>query len=217
MDGLSRTRIKFCGMTRAQDVASAVAMGVDAIGLVCFEGSARYVPPERLAALRRELAPFVTPVLLFVDATPERIERALGQVPDALLQFHGSETEPFCAAYGRPYLRAVAMKPGIDLLDWERKFASAAGMLSDAPSAGHGGSGCSFDWHSLPDAARRSKPLVLAGGLDASNVGAAIRASRPYGVDVSSGVEAQRGIKSEQLMREFVSAVRRADSGSDHE
>jgi phosphoribosylanthranilate isomerase len=190
-------------------------LGADAVGFVCYEASPRYVPPRRLGELAREVPPFVTPVLLFVDAIPGAVLGALESMPHALLQFHGHEGAGDCASFGRAYLRAVAMKPGVDLLDWEQQFSTAAGLLADAPSAAFGGSGQTFDWRSLPSAQRRSKPLILAGGLDAANVGAAIRAVRPFGVDVSSGVEAERGVKSEKLMREFVSAVRAADPGSD--
>ncbi len=217
MDALKRTRIKICGLTRAQDVAGACALGVDAIGFVCYEGSARFVPPGQLALLARPLAPFVTPVLLFVDARPEAVARALQAIPHALLQFHGGEDAGACTQFGRPYLRAVPMGPGVDLLDWERRFPTAVGLLADAPSAAFGGSGQSFDWRSLPALERRSIPLILAGGLDASNVGDAIRIARPVAVDVSSGVEVARGIKSDERMREFVSAVRAADAGINNE
>jgi phosphoribosylanthranilate isomerase len=214
MDSLNRTRIKFCGLTREEDVEAAARLGADAVGFVCYGPSPRYVPRERLGALRRALAPFVTPVLLFVDAELQEIQRAIDEVPDALLQFHGSESPERCEAPGRPYLRAVAVASGGDLLDFEGRYARAAALLADAPSAAFGGSGRTFDWAQLPPPARRAKPLILAGGLDAGNVGAAIRAARPFGVDVSSGIEAQRGVKSEALMRDFVSAVRRADSES---
>jgi phosphoribosylanthranilate isomerase len=212
---VKRTRIKICGLTRPQDVIAACALGVDAVGFVCFEHSPRHVPADRLEALARELAPFVTPVLLFVNPAPDPVKRALQPLPHALLQFHGSEPHRDCARFGRAYLRAVAMSEGVDLLDWEKRYPSAAALLADAPSAAFGGSGRAFDWSKLPDPERRSRPLILAGGLDASNVGAAIRAARPFGVDVSSGVELERGVKSEALMREFVAAVRAADSGID--
>jgi len=210
---MRRTRIKICGLTRPQDVQAACELGVDAAGFVCYERSPRFVPPERLASLAGGLAPFVTPVLLFVNADPGQVARALRAVPHALLQFHGDESEEACAAFGRSYLRAVAMGDGVDLLDCERRFSSAAGLLADAPSAAYGGSGRTFDWALLPAPERRARPLILAGGLDASNVGSAIQAARPFGVDVSSGVETERGLKSEALMRRFVKAVRAADAG----
>jgi phosphoribosylanthranilate isomerase len=212
MDLVTRTRIKFCGLMREQDVEAAALLGADAVGFVCYGPSPRYVAPVRLRALRAALAPFVTPVLLFVDAETDAVWRALDAVPDALLQFHGREVCGDCDAYGRPYLKAVAMSPGIDLLDFEGRFPRAAALLADAPSPVHGGSGRMFDWGQLPASPRRSKPLILAGGLNAQNVGAAIRVARPFGVDVSSGIEVQRGVKSEALMLEFVSAVRRVDS-----
>ena len=206
-----RTRIKICGLTRPQDVAAAGRLGVDAVGFVCYERSPRFVPTERLGSLTAELAPFVTPVLLFVNATGAQIERALQEVPQALLQFHGDESHRDCAGFGRAYLRAVAIGENVDLLDWERQFPTACALLADAPSATFGGSGRAFDWSRLPAVQQRSRPLILAGGLESSNVGAAIRAARPYGVDVSSGVEAEPGVKSETLMREFVDAVCAAD------
>ena len=214
MQPVARTRIKICGLTRPEHVALAGELGVDAVGFVCCESSPRFVPPERLGLLADELAPFVTPVLLFVNAARERIEEALRAVPHALLQFHGDESPADCARFGRAYLRAVAMAEGVDLLDWERRYPTAAALLADAPGAAFGGGGRVFDWSRLPGVERRSRPLILAGGLDASNVGAAIRAARPRGVDVSSGVEAERGIKSEALMRGFVAAVRAADGVS---
>jgi phosphoribosylanthranilate isomerase len=206
-----QTRIKICGLTRPQDVSTACGLGVDAVGFVCYERSPRFVPVEHLSALAAELAPFVTPVLLFVNAVRSEVERALEAVPHALLQFHGDEPAAYCAAFGRTYLRAVPMDEHVDLLDWEKRYATASALLADAPSAAFGGSGRAFDWSRVPAADRRSRPLILAGGLNASNVGGAIRAARPYGVDVSTGVEEERGIKSEALMREFVAAVRAAD------
>jgi phosphoribosylanthranilate isomerase len=188
---------------------------VDAVGFVCFEHSPRHVAPDRLAALAREVAPFVTPVLLFVNPVPGQVQGALEAVPHALLQFHGSESHADCARFGRAYLRAVPVQEGVDLLDWEQRYPSAAALLADAPSAGFGGSGRTFDWNGLPASKQRSRPLILAGGLDAYNVAAAIRVARPFGVDVSSGVELERGVKSDPLMREFVAAVRAADAEID--
>jgi phosphoribosylanthranilate isomerase len=208
---LTRTRIKICGLTRPEDVVVACKLHVDAVGFVCYAQSPRFVPPERLSSLARELDPFVTPVLLFVNATRSDVERALREVPHALLQFHGNEADHDCASFGRAYVRAVAIGEGVDLLDCEKQYPRACALLADAPSTAFGGSGRTFDWSTLPTADRRSRPLILAGGLNASNVAAAIRGVRPYGVDVSSGVEAERGIKSEALMREFVAAVRAAD------
>lgn len=204
-----RTRIKVCGLTREQDVTAAVAAGADAIGFNCYPSSPRYVAPQRLRQLARELGVFATPVLLFVNAAHDLIDAALEALPQAVLQFHGDEHEPACAAFGRSYLRAVRIGPGVDLLASEREFRSASAMLADAPSAVYGGSGQSFDWSLLP--ANRSKPLVLAGGLNADNVGRAIGMVRPYAVDVSSGVEDAPGVKSAVRIERFVAAVRAAD------
>lgn len=206
---MTRTRIKFCGITRAVDLEAAVAAGADAIGFVCYEASQRHVGDEQLADLAKRLPPFVTPVLLFVNADRAAIARALRIVPGALLQFHGDESPEECASYGRPFVRAVRMSEGVDLLDCERRFADASALLADAPAARFGGSGVTFDWSRLPRV--RRKPLVLAGGLTAENVGAAIRQVRPFAVDVSSGIEDRPGVKSFEKMLRFAAAVRAAD------
>jgi len=196
-------------LTREADVAAAVSAGADAVGFNCYPQSPRYVAPQRLRSLAREAGVFVTPVLLFVNASADLIEAALDSVPGALLQFHGDEHEAACSRYGRPYLRAVRMARGVDLIECERAFQSAAALLVDTPSDGYGGSGIRFDWSLVPP--KRSKSVVLAGGLDAGNVGEAIRTVRPYAVDVSSGVEDAPGQKSSRKMNAFVSAVRSAD------
>lgn len=209
---MTRTRIKICGLTRAADVAAAVALGADAVGFVRYRGSARYVDLDRVRSLVREVPAFVTPVLLFVNAAEDEIRAALDVAPNALLQFHGDETEADCARYARPYLRAVRMGAGVDLLDCAAAFASALALLADAPAEGYGGAGKAFDWSSLPPPEVRRKPLVLAGGLKADNVGAAIRAVRPYAVDVASGVEETPGVKSAEKLKRFFAAVRAADA-----
>ena len=220
----ARTRVKICGLTRTGDVAVACVAGADAVGFVCFQGSPRHVPRSALAELAHAVAPFVTPVLLFVDAAPEDIRRALEIVPNALLQFHGAESPADCQAYGRPYLRALAVGEGADLLDCERRFPAAAAMLVDTPPGGDGrnrggdrpggfgGAGIAFDWRRLPGAAARGRPLVLAGGLTAANVGGAIATVRPWAVDVSSGVEERKGVKDPARIRDFIAAVRAADA-----
>jgi phosphoribosylanthranilate isomerase len=204
-----RTRIKICGLTREADVAAAVAAGADAVGFVCYPKSPRHVTPARLRTLARTLPPFVTPVLLFVNAAADLVEDALAAMPTAMLQFHGDEHEQACNRYGRLYLRAIRMDAGVDLLDSERVFHSAAALLADAPSDAYGGSGTAFDWNRVPS--RRTKPLLLAGGLDAANVGDAVRRVRPYAVDVSSGVEETPGVKSTIRINQFIAAVRAAD------
>lgn len=204
-----RTRIKICGLTREADVATACAAGADAVGFVCYPNSPRHVAARRLRALARELGPFTVPVLLFVNAAPDLVKAARDAVPTAVLQFHGDEQEPECARYGAPYVRAVRMAEGVDLLDFERAFSSAAALLLDTPSEAYGGSGRAFDWSRIPDC--RSMRVILAGGLDSDNVTRAVELVRPYGVDVSSGVEEAPGIKSAVRIGEFIDAVRRAD------
>jgi len=208
---MRRTRIKICGITRRDDAAAAVACGADALGFNCYERSPRFVEPGRLGELARGLPPFVMPVLLFVNASPERVRACLAEMPQAILQFHGDETAAECHRFGRPYMRAIRMAEGVDLLDCERSFPSAAALLADAPAAGYGGSGMTFEWARLPEPPRRTMPLVLAGGLNDGNVGDAIARVRPFAVDVSSGVESAPGIKSAERMHRFCAAVRLAD------
>lgn len=208
---MNLTRVKFCGMTRATDLEVAVGLGAGAVGFVCYEKSPRFVAPSQLAELARTLPPFVTPVLLFVNAAPDTIERALAAVPNALLQFHGDESAAECVRFRRPFVRAIRMADEVDLLDCEREYASAIGLLADAPAPGYGGSGRGFDWARVPAASVRTKPLILAGGLTDENVGAAVAAVRPFAVDVASGVETSPGTKSSEKMRRFVAAVRAAD------
>ena len=203
------TRIKICGLTREADVDEAVRAGADAIGLVLYPKSPRHVTAERAGRLASRLPPFVTPVLLFVNATPEEIADGLSAVPNAMLQFHGDETPQACAAVGRPYLRAARMAPGIDLLDLASRHPGAAGLLLDAHVEGYGGGGKAFDWSLIP--ANVPCPVVLSGGLNPANVTDGVLGVRPWAVDVSSGVESAKGIKDASLMRRFCEAVRQAD------
>jgi phosphoribosylanthranilate isomerase len=208
----SRTRIKICGFTREADVAAAVAAGADAIGLNLYAKSPRHISLERAVQLAHELPPFVTPVLLFVNAARAEIDAACAALPQALLQFHGDESGADCEAPGRPYLRAVRMAPGIDLLDCARSFPRAAALLLDAPVEGYGGGGKVFDW-SLLSSDVPAHRLVLSGGLTPANVIDGVLAVRPFAVDVSSGVEAgTKGVKDAALMRRFCEAVREADA-----
>jgi len=210
----ARTRIKICGLTREADVAAAVDAGADAVGFVLYARSPRHVGPQRAAALARLLPPFVTPVLLLVNATATEIAAALAAVPHALLQFHGDETAAACDSTGRPYLRAVRMAPGVDLLDCVHRFPNAQALLLDACVDGYGGGGKVFDWSliapGLP-ADVRSR-LVLSGGLSPANVIDGVLHARPSAVDVSSGVESAKGIKDAALIRRFCEAVREADA-----
>lgn len=204
-----RTRIKICGLTREADVDAAAEAGADAIGFVLYEKSPRHVNAARAGALARRLPPFITPVVLLVNATPALLEQALDAVPNALLQFHGDETVAQCEAAGRPYIRAARMAPGFDLLDFALPFSSAQALLVDAHVEGYGGGGQVFDWSLLPK--QLPRPMILSGGLHPGNVMEGVVKVRPWAVDVSSGVEAGKGIKDAGLMRQFCRAVRAAD------
>ena len=208
------TRIKICGLTRPGDVDAAVAAGANAIGLVFYPRSARCVETEQAALLAQRVPPFVSVVGLFVNATADEVMRTLATVPLHVLQFHGDEDESYCRQFERPYLRAARMRPGFDLLQYAAAFPSAQAILLDAFVEGYGGGGESFDWSLIPPGLAR--PLVLAGGLDAGNVAEAVRHVRPAAVDVSSGVEAGKGIKDAQRMRDFVAAVRGVDAELRH-
>lgn len=204
-----RTRIKICGLTREADVDAAVAAGADAIGFVVYEKSPRYVTAARAGELARHLPPYVTPVVLLVNASAELHAQVLQAVPHALIQFHGDETPAQCEAVGRPYVRAARMAPGFDLLDFALSYPSAQAMLVDAHVEGYGGGGKVFDWSLLPK--QLPTPMILSGGLNLENVKDGVISLRPWAVDVSSGVEAAKGIKDAALMRQFCQAVRAAD------
>ena len=214
----TRTRIKICGLTREADVDDAVAAGADALGFVLWPGSARHVTLQRAADLIARLPPFVTPVLLFVNASPDQLKAATDRVPHAVLQFHGDETPEMCRVAGRPWLRAarmgdkglVAHEDGdLDLLDFAARFAGAQALLLDAHVEGYGGAGKVFDWSLIPRGV--PLPVVLSGGLNPANVTAGVLGVRPWAVDVSSGVESSKGVKDALLMRRFCEAVRDAD------
>jgi phosphoribosylanthranilate isomerase len=208
-----RTRIKICGVARAEDIEAAVKAGADAVGFVFHPASPRHVTSERAGSLAKGLPPFVTPVGLFVNADAADIAAACAAIPNLVLQFHGDEDAAECAALGRPFLKAARMAPGLDLLDFARCFSAAQAILLDAHAEGWGGSGKVFDWSLVPRAVPHR--LVLSGGLHAANVAAGIQALRPWAVDVSSGVESSRGVKDAALIRAFCDAVREADSRID--
>lgn len=219
----SRTRIKICGLTREQDVDAAVAAGADAVGFVLYGPSPRHVSAERAAELARRLPPFVTPVLLFVNATATEIIAACARIPCALVQFHGDETPELCLQVARPFMRAARIplneKPAdssshFDLVKYVEDFKAAQAILLDTHVDGFGGGGKTFNWSLLPQSVNAH--LVLSGGLTPANVIDGILQVRPRGrtlaVDVSSGVEISKGIKSAPLMNQFVAAVRAADT-----
>jgi phosphoribosylanthranilate isomerase len=202
----TRTRIKFCGMTRVEDALAAVALGVDAIGMVLTPRSKRCISPLQAREIRRALPPLVAAVTLFMDDEPGFIAEAVAIVQPDLLQFHGSETLEDCVRYDVPYIKAIAMAGSADPRLCLREHTAAIGFLFDAHAHGEqGGSGRTFDWTRVPRGL--SRPLLLAGGLTAENVGAAIRTAAPYAVDVASGIEAAPGIKDAAKMRRFVDAV----------
>lgn len=206
---MSRTRIKICGLTRPDDVRAAVDAGADAIGLVFYPPSPRHVELKQAATLAALIPPFVTAVGLFVNASEAQVRRVLDAVPLHMLQFHGDESEADCARYGRPWIKAARMRPGVDLLEFAASHPGACGILVDAFVDGYGGGGKVFDWSLIPGGFDR--PLVLSGGLTPDNVGDAVRRVRPWAVDVSSGVESAKGIKDARLITAFIAGVRNAD------
>ena len=204
-----RTRIKICGITRAGDARAAAEAGADAIGLVFYPQSPRYLSTERAVEVRDALPAFVQTVALLVNPDAAQVAQVIGRVKPALLQFHGEETPQFCAQFGVPYVKACRVKQGVDLLEYLRPFSSAAAWLLDSHVEEYGGVGERFDWSLAPT--RHERPLILSGGLAPGNVAEAIRRVRPWGVDVSSGVESAKGIKDAAKIAAFIAEVRNAD------
>ena len=201
------TRIKICGITRVEDALAAAQAGADAIGLVFYERSPRHVSIAQAAQLAAALPPFVSVVGLFVNAEAALVREVLAQVSLDLLQFHGDESPEYCAQFGKPYLKAIRVKAGVDLLQCASDFRGAKGLLLDAYMEGiPGGTGATFDWNLIPR--QLSLPVILSGGLAAENVAAAIEQVRPYAVDVSSGVEASKGIKDAAKIAAFINEVK---------
>lgn len=204
------TRVKICGITRIEDGLAAATAGADAIGLVFWPGSPRFVTLEQARAVVGALPPFVTVVGVFVDPEPAEVEAAIAAARLDLLQFHGDEPPQFCQRFSRPYLKAVRVREGVDLLQYASRCQQARGLLLDAFVAGTvGGTGVGFDWSLIPK--ELSLPVILSGGLTVGNVGQAIERVRPWGVDVSSGVEADKGIKDLRKIAGFMQEVRSAD------
>ena len=205
---LTRTRVKYCGITRAEDARQAGELGVDAVGLVFHDISPRHVDVEQARTVVAALPPFVTVVGLFVDAEPARIEQVLAGVRIDVLQFHGNETAAQCARFHRPYIKALRMKPETDAREQCSQFPDAQAILLDSYQPGTaGGTGQTFDWSRIPKSF--PKPLILAGGLTAENVAQAIEQVAPYAVDVSGGIERSKGIKDAQKMHAFMQEVMR--------
>jgi phosphoribosylanthranilate isomerase len=205
-----RTRVKICGITRIEDGLAAARAGADAIGLVFYPNSPRYIEPEQAARIAAALPPFVSKVALFVNAPAEEIGEVLRQVPIDLIQFHGNECPDYCGEHGRPWLKAIRMKEGTDLLEERQKYSAATGLLVDSYRPGvPGGTGETFNWSLIPQAI--AGDIILAGGLNPQNVREAVSSVRPWAVDVSGGVEASRGIKDAESIEQFIRGVQRGD------
>lgn len=206
---MSRTRVKICGITRREDALLACALGADAVGVVLAAESPRRIGEDDARAVRETVRGLTTLVALFRNADAPEIEAVLGWLQPDLLQFHGDETPEFCARFGLPFLRALSHERAQAEL---ARFSEARAIIVDShPPGAAGGTGRSFDWSRFPSDS--DTPLLLAGGLSAGNVATAIRLARPYGVDVSSGLESAPGIKDRRLMKTFFDEVRRAGCG----
>ncbi|MDX8385222.1 MAG: phosphoribosylanthranilate isomerase [Gallionella sp.] len=204
------TRIKICGLTRAEDITATVRGGADAIGLVFYEKSPRHVTLQKAVELAGTVPPFVSIVGLFVNAEPDFVNEILQSVPLDLLQFHGDETPEYCRQFNKPYIKAIRVKAGVDLLQCSSDFIGAKGLLLDAHVEGiPGGTGATFDWTLIPR--KLSLPVILSGGLDTQNLALAIEQVCPYAVDVSSGVEENKGIKDAKKVAAFINEVNRID------
>ena len=207
-----RTRIKICGITRHEDAQAAVAAGADALGFVFYSHSPRNVSVAVAKSIVATLPPFVTSIGLFVNAAPSEVKNVLDHVALDCLQFQGEETPAYCQQFNRPYLKALRIKPDSDVQAMVNQYVGARGVLLDSfDSRQHGGTGQTFDWTLVPNGL--SLPVILAGGLNPSNVAQAIRTVRPYAVDISSGVEASKGIKDHAKIRAFIDEVHRVDRG----
>lgn len=206
---MSRTRIKVCGITRAEDANAAVAAGADSLGFVFYPPSPRNVSVEQAADLIAGLPAFVTSTALFVDADVEFVQRVIEQTKVDLLQFHGNESQAYCSQFARPYMKAIRMKPDVDVKAEADRYGDASAILLDAYRPGvPGGTGESFDWERIPVELRGS--IVLAGGLNPDNIRKAVETVHPFAVDVSGGVEASKGMKDKEKIETFVQEVNRA-------
>jgi len=207
---MTRTRVKICGITREQDAVAVVQAGADALGLVFYPKSPRHVTLGQARRIATAVAPFVTVTGLFVNATEDLVREVLADVPLGLLQFHGQETNQQCNCFGLPFIKSIAMQSETDLLSMMSGYPDAAGFLLDAwqPEI-HGGGGVAFDWQQVPEDVH--VPIILAGGLTPGNVATAIRLVKPYAVDVSTGVEHNKGIKSREKIDAFMREVRNSE------
>ncbi len=211
---MTQTRIKICGITRPEDASLAVACGADAIGLVFYAKSPRAVTVEQAQRIVQVVPPFVSVVALFVNELADQIDRILQSVQIDLIQFHGDEPPEFCEQFGRPWVKALRVRPGLDIQGLCHTYQGARGLLLDSWQEGvPGGTGKVFDWQLAPR--NLTLPVVLAGGLDADNVSAAIESLQPAAVDISGGVEQSPGIKDADKIRRFIAAVHAADQQLD--
>ena len=210
-----RTRTKICGITRVEDALCAAHAGADAIGLIFYAASPRAVTIAQAISISNALPPFVATVALFVNAPQNEVNEIVTRVRPSILQFHGDESASYCTQFGMPFLKAIRVGEEMtadDLLEYAKQFSASRALLLDTMSQGlYGGSGKSFDWQVIPNEMRRR--IVLSGGLQTDNVAGAIRMIRPWAVDVSSGVEAQKGVKDHTLVQKFIEEVRNADVG----
>lgn len=207
-----RTRVKICGITRTEDARDAAYLGADAIGLVFYAPSARHVTTAQARAIVAALPPFTTVVGLFFDAGADAVRQVLSEVPIDVLQFHGGESPEFCAAFPRPWIKAVRIRDGVDLYASAARYAGAQALLLDHYVEGiAGGTGTAFDWSRVPHGL--GIPVILAGGLTPDNVADAVKAVHPYGVDVSSGVESSKGIKDHAKIAAFIRSVNDVHAG----
>jgi len=205
-----RTRVKICGLTRPEDVVAAASAGADAVGFVFYEPSPRGVSIAKAAELLRSVPPFVVATGLFVNPDRKSVEEVLSRVPLDLLQFHGDESPEFCQSFSARWIKAIRVRAPGDIEQAFRDYSGASGLLVDAWVADkYGGTGESFNWDLIPSA--RPLPLILAGGLGSGNVAAAVKQVRPWGVDVSGGVELSKGTKDAAKITEFINEVRRVD------
>ena len=204
-------RVKVCGITRIEDALNAAQLGADAIGFVFWTESARFISPQEARKIIMALPPFLSAVGVYVDPDPEWVEETCSVAGLSLLQFHGDESAEFCGQFSLPYIKAVRLRPGVDLLQYAARYSNARALLLDTYIEGKpGGTGTTFDWSLIPK--NLQLPLILSGGLDADNVSLAIRETSPWAVDVSSGVEMGKGIKDRDKIAAFMTGVRNGES-----
>ena len=203
------TKVKFCGITNLQDAISAAELGADALGFVFYPKSPRFISPKNAKEIIKKLPPFISMVGLFVNQSKSEVEEVIKGCPLNLLQFHGDENESFCKQYNLPYIKAISMKSDVDLLECIQEYNSAKALLLDTFSkVARGGSGEVFDWKMIPP--NTLKPIIVAGGLTPDNVQTLLEVISPYGVDVSSGIEINKGLKDYKLMKKFILGVTNA-------